>query len=100
MSFCSTPNLKDLEAIEPGIYSSLVWMQENDPEPLDLTFTVEEEAFGQVCVCVCVCVRARARACVCVRVRVRVRVCVCVVGQVGQKDNRHGYTQQVWLVEL
>jgi hypothetical protein len=44
----SSPTLKDLEAIEPGIYSSLVWIQENDPEPLDLTFTVEEEAFGQL----------------------------------------------------
>ena len=44
----SPPVLKDLEAIEPGIYSSLIWIQENDPEPLDLTFTVEEEAFGQV----------------------------------------------------
>lgn len=55
----STPNLKDLEAIEPGIYSSLVWIQENDPEPLDLTFTVEEEAFGQVCACVCM--RAKPR---------------------------------------
>jgi len=26
----------------------LLWIQQNDPEPLDLTFTVEEEAFGQL----------------------------------------------------
>ena len=25
-----------------------MWILENDPEPLDLTFTVEEEAFGQL----------------------------------------------------
>ena len=40
--------LKDLESLEPAFYNSLLWIQENDPEPLDLTFTVEEEAFGQV----------------------------------------------------
>ena len=53
-----TPTLKDLESLEPAFYNSLVWIRENDPAPLDLTFTVEEEAFGQVlCVCVCnVCV--------------------------------------------
>ena len=36
------PHLKDLEALEPAFYNSLLWIQENDPEPLDLTFTVEE----------------------------------------------------------
>ena len=36
------PHLKDLEALEPDFYNSLLWIQENDPEPLDLTFTVEE----------------------------------------------------------
>ena len=40
------PHLKDLEALEPAFYNSLLWIQENDPEPLDLTFTVEE-----VCLC-------------------------------------------------
>ena len=40
--------LKDLESLEPAFYNSLLWIQENDPEPLDLTFTVEEEAFGQL----------------------------------------------------
>lgn len=42
------PSLKDLESLEPAFYSSLLWIRENDPEPLDLTFTVEEEAFGQL----------------------------------------------------
>jgi hypothetical protein len=42
------PVLRDLESLEPAIYSSLLWIQDNDPEPLDLTFTVEEEAFGQL----------------------------------------------------
>ena len=36
------PHIKDLEALEPAFYNSLVWIQENDPEPLDLMFTVEE----------------------------------------------------------
>ena len=42
------PTVKDLESLEPAFYNSLLWIEENDPEPLDLTFTVEEEAFGQV----------------------------------------------------
>ncbi|KAL5496256.1 hypothetical protein EMCRGX_G012501 [Ephydatia muelleri] len=42
------PSLKDLESVEPAFYNSLLWIQENDPEPLDLTFTVEEETFGQL----------------------------------------------------
>ena len=41
-------SLKDLESLELAFYNSLIWIQENDPEPLDLTFTVEEEAFGQL----------------------------------------------------
>lgn len=36
------PTLKDLEALEPAFYNSLLWIRDNDPEPLDLTFTVEE----------------------------------------------------------
>ena len=43
------PVVKDLESLDPAFYNSLLWIQENDPAPLDLTFTVEEEAFGQVC---------------------------------------------------
>ena len=40
--------LQDLESLEPAFFNSLMWIQDNDPEPLDLTFTVEEEAFGQL----------------------------------------------------
>ena len=29
-------------------YNSLNWILENDPEDLDLTFSVDEELFGQV----------------------------------------------------
>ena len=47
------PHLKDLEALEPAFYNSLLWIQENDPEPLDLTFTVEE---------VCVSIHARSHS--------------------------------------
>lgn len=46
--FFRPPVLRDLESLEPAFYNSLVWIQENDPEPLDLTFTIEEEAFDQV----------------------------------------------------
>ena len=42
VSFSRPPHIKDLEALEPAFYNSLLWIQENDPEPLDLTFTVEE----------------------------------------------------------
>ena len=42
------PVVKDLESLDPAFYNSLLWIMENDPAPLDLTFTVEEEAFGQV----------------------------------------------------
>ena len=40
--------LKDLESLDPAFHNSLQWILDNDPAPLDLTFTVEEEAFGQV----------------------------------------------------
>jgi len=44
---CSRPpSLKDLEALEPDFYNSLLWICDNDPEPLDLTFTVEEVSMG------------------------------------------------------
>ena len=29
-------------------YNSLKWLQDNDPEDLDLRFQVEEEAFGKI----------------------------------------------------
>ena len=32
-------------------YNSMVWMLENDPEVLELTFSVDEDVFGEVGVC-------------------------------------------------
>lgn len=37
-----------MEAIDIPFYNSLKYVLENDPEPLDLTFTVLEETFGEV----------------------------------------------------
>lgn len=37
-----------MESVEPEFHSSLQWILDNDPEPLDLTFVVEEEAFGEL----------------------------------------------------
>ena len=54
---CSPCDLSDLEFLDEEFHQSLQWMKDNDIEDmLDLTFTVNEEVFGQVCVYVCVCV--------------------------------------------
>ncbi|CDO77710.1 hypothetical protein BN946_scf184969.g61 [Trametes cinnabarina] len=37
---------KDVEWVDPEYYNSLVWILENDPSPLDLTFSVEADEFG------------------------------------------------------
>lgn len=34
---------KDVEWVDPEYYNSLVWILENDPSPLDLTFSVEAD---------------------------------------------------------
>ncbi|XP_076069408.1 E3 ubiquitin-protein ligase Nedd4 isoform X1 [Oratosquilla oratoria] len=39
--------LKDMESVDSEYYNSLLWIQENDPADLDLTFSVDEESFGQ-----------------------------------------------------
>lgn len=68
MSFRPT-DLSDLEYLDEEFHQSLQWMKDNDiTDILDLTFTVNEEVFGQVSVCVCVSVCAcallsEARAC-------------------------------------
>jgi hypothetical protein len=46
--FCSSYTVSDVEAIDIPFYNSLKYVLENDPEPLDLTFTVLEETFGEV----------------------------------------------------
>lgn len=38
--------LSDMEAVDPEYYNSLKWILENDPEVLDLRFTVDEEILG------------------------------------------------------
>ncbi|TBU55065.1 hypothetical protein BD310DRAFT_1041405 [Dichomitus squalens] len=37
---------KDVEWVDPEYYNSLCWILENDPSPLDLTFSVEADEFG------------------------------------------------------
>lgn len=49
LSLC---DLSDLEYLDEEFHQSLQWMKDNDiHDILDLTFTVNEEVFGQVCVC-------------------------------------------------
>lgn len=47
---CYSPcDLSDLEYLDEEFHQSLQWMKDNDIEDmLDLTFTVNEEVFGQV----------------------------------------------------
>ncbi|KAI5889571.1 uncharacterized protein SCHCODRAFT_02751097 [Schizophyllum commune H4-8] len=37
---------RDVEWVDPEYYNSLCWILENDPTPLDLTFSVEADEFG------------------------------------------------------
>ncbi|XP_073443110.1 E3 ubiquitin-protein ligase NEDD4 isoform X1 [Dendrobates tinctorius] len=39
--------LNDMQSVDSEYYNSLLWILENDPEELDLRFTVDEELFGQ-----------------------------------------------------
>ncbi|XP_064610095.1 LOW QUALITY PROTEIN: E3 ubiquitin-protein ligase NEDD4-like [Liolophura sinensis] len=41
-------NLTDMESVDSEYYNSLIWILENDPEDLDLRFSVEEEIFGEI----------------------------------------------------
>lgn len=43
-------DLKDMESVDSEYYKSLVWIKENDPAGLDLTFSIDEESFGQTSV--------------------------------------------------
>ncbi|XP_061173207.1 E3 ubiquitin-protein ligase NEDD4-like isoform X1 [Saccostrea echinata] len=40
--------LADMEPVDSEYYNSLVWIMENDPVDLDLTFSVEEDYFGEI----------------------------------------------------
>lgn len=37
---------RDVEWVDPAYYNSLCWILDNDPTPLDLTFSVEADEFG------------------------------------------------------
>ncbi|KZT26754.1 hypothetical protein NEOLEDRAFT_1062431 [Neolentinus lepideus HHB14362 ss-1] len=37
---------RDVEWVDPEYYNSLCWILENDPSPLELTFSVEADEFG------------------------------------------------------
>ncbi|XP_022669154.1 E3 ubiquitin-protein ligase NEDD4-like isoform X2 [Varroa jacobsoni] len=39
--------LKDMESVDTEYFRSLMWIQDNDPEELDLRFSVDEDLFGQ-----------------------------------------------------
>ncbi|XP_053634032.2 E3 ubiquitin-protein ligase Nedd-4 isoform X1 [Cherax quadricarinatus] len=47
MMLSKSIELKDMESVDSEYYNSLLWIQENDPADLDLTFSVDEESFGR-----------------------------------------------------
>ena len=47
MMLGKTIDLKDMESVDSEYYKSLLWIKENDPSGLDLTFSVDQDAFGQ-----------------------------------------------------
>ncbi|KAK3097984.1 hypothetical protein FSP39_015053 [Pinctada imbricata] len=40
--------LADMEPVDSEYYNSLVWIRDNDPADLELTFSVEEDYFGEI----------------------------------------------------
>ena len=40
--------LKDMESVDIELYNSIQYIQENDPEPLCLTFSINKTVFGEV----------------------------------------------------
>ncbi|CAG5101111.1 Similar to Nedd4: E3 ubiquitin-protein ligase NEDD4 (Mus musculus) [Cotesia congregata] len=46
MMLSKTIDLKDMESVDSEYYNSLLWIKENDPTELELTFCVDEESFG------------------------------------------------------
>ncbi|XP_045465167.1 E3 ubiquitin-protein ligase Nedd-4 isoform X2 [Harmonia axyridis] len=47
MMLAKAIDLKDMESVDSEYYKSLLWIKENDPSDLDLTFSVDEDSFGQ-----------------------------------------------------
>lgn len=50
MMLSKSIDLKDMESVDSEYYKSLMWIKENDPAGLDLTFSVDEDSFGQTSV--------------------------------------------------
>lgn len=48
-------SVEDLQVIDLEFFNSLKFVLDNDPEPLALTFAVEEQSFGVVSLFVDVC---------------------------------------------
>ena len=40
--------LMDMESVDNEYYNSLIFVKDNDPESLELTFSVDESIFGEV----------------------------------------------------
>ena len=40
--------LMDMESVDNECYNSLIFVKDNDPESLELTFSVDESIFGEV----------------------------------------------------
>uniref|UniRef100_A0A0A9Z0S7 E3 ubiquitin-protein ligase n=1 Tax=Lygus hesperus TaxID=30085 RepID=A0A0A9Z0S7_LYGHE len=41
--------LKDMESVDSEYYNSLLWIKENDPSELGLTFSIDEDSLGHMC---------------------------------------------------
>lgn len=46
MMLCKPIEQKDMESVDSEYYNSLLWIKENDPSELELTFSLDEETFG------------------------------------------------------
>ena len=46
--YCRPYSVEDLQVIDLEFFNSLKYVLDNDPEPLALTFAIEEQSFGVV----------------------------------------------------
>lgn len=46
MMLSKSIELKDMESVDSEYYNSLLWIKENDPSELELTFSLDEESLG------------------------------------------------------
>lgn len=46
MMLGKTIDLKDMESVDAEYYNSLLWIKENDPSGLELTFALDEDSLG------------------------------------------------------